>query len=48
VLYTFLLRHLLLDLFNAREDPAKQQRIETGYIIASVLVYTLSYLFHSR
>ena len=48
VLYTFLLRHLVLDLFNAREDPVKQRRIETGYIVASVLGYTAFYLFHRR
>jgi hypothetical protein len=48
VLYTFLLRHLLLDLFGAREDPEKQRRIEGAYVVASVLVYTLVYLFHRR
>jgi hypothetical protein len=46
VLYTFLLRHLWLDLFKAREDPVRQQRFETVYIILSVVAYTLFYLYH--
>jgi hypothetical protein len=44
VLYTFLLRHLVLDVFKAREDPARRQRIEFGYIALSLLFYTLVYL----
>jgi hypothetical protein len=42
----YLIRHLWLDLFNAREDPVRQQRFETGYIIGSVVFYTLVYLLH--
>jgi len=45
VLYTFLLRHLFLDVFNAREDPQRQQRIEMGYIVLSVVVYTAIRVF---
>ena len=44
VLYTFLLRQLVLDLFRAREDPARRQRIEIAYIVVSVLVYTLVWI----
>ena len=44
VLYTFLLRQLVLDLFGAREDAAKRQRVETAYIVVSLLAYTLFYL----
>jgi hypothetical protein len=44
ILYTFLLRHLVLDLFRAREDPVRRRRIETAYIVVSLLVYTLIYL----
>ena len=44
VLYTFLLRHLVLDVFKAREDPEKRQRIELGYIVLSLLFYTIVYL----
>jgi hypothetical protein len=46
VLYTFLIRHLWLDLFKAREDPVRQQRFEIGYIVGSVVIYTLVYLVH--
>jgi len=45
VLYTFLLRHLVLDLFNAREDPEKSRRIQFGYVVFSVIIYTLFYFF---
>ena len=44
VLYTFLLRQLVLDLFRAREDEARRRRVETAYIVVSLLVYTLFYL----
>ena len=44
VLYTFLLRQLVLDLFKAREDAARRQRVETAYIVVSLVVYTLIYL----
>ena len=46
VLYTFLLRHLWLDLFDARNDPVRRQRFETGYVMGSVFFYSLVYLFH--
>jgi len=48
VLYTFLLRHLVLDLFGAREDEARRQRIETGYIVFSLAIYTAFYFFGQR
>ena len=44
VLYTFLLRHLVLEVFNPGEDPAKKRRVEIGYIVVSVLFYTIVYL----
>jgi hypothetical protein len=44
VLYTFLLRHLLLDLFRARGDESRRKFVETGYIVVSVVVYTVVYL----
>jgi len=46
VLYTFLLRHLFLDLYQGRDDPEKKKRLELGYVIGSVVVYTLVYLFN--
>ena len=44
VLYTFLLRQLVLDLFRARENEQRRQRVELAYIVGSLLVYTLIYL----
>lgn len=44
VLYTFLLRQLVLDLFRAREDTARRRRVETVYVVVSLLVYTAIYL----
>ena len=48
VLYTFLLRHLVLDLFGAREDAARRRRIEIGYIVVSLLLYTVIYVAGRR
>lgn len=39
VLYTFLIRHALLDLLGARDDDVKRRRVEFGYIGASLLLY---------
>jgi phosphotransferase system glucose/maltose/N-acetylglucosamine-specific IIC component len=39
VLYTFLIRHALLDLLGARDDDVKRRRVEYGYIGASLLLY---------
>ena len=44
ILYTFLLRQLVLDLFHAREEGPRRRRIETIYVVASLVVYTLVYL----
>ncbi|HNW43669.1 MAG TPA: hypothetical protein PKI19_04140 [Elusimicrobiales bacterium] len=38
VLYTFLLRHALLDLTRSREDGNRKQAVEYAYIAASVAV----------
>ena len=45
VLYTFLLRHMVMDITKAREDPAKKKRVERYYITISVAVYLISYYF---
>jgi len=39
VLYTFLIRHALLDFLGARDDETRRKRVEYGYIGASVLFY---------
>lgn len=44
VLYTFLLRHAVLDLLGAREDEAKRRRVEYGYVGASLGGYALLHL----
>jgi len=42
VLYTFLLRQLLLDLFRARENKQRQRRVETGYVVIAVAICLLT------
>jgi hypothetical protein len=39
VLYTFLIRHALLDVFGAREDDARRRRVDLGYVGGSLLLY---------
>lgn len=39
VLYTFLLRQLVLDVFGARENPTRKRRVEMAYVGLSLLVY---------
>jgi len=43
VLYTFLLRHAVLDLTQSRENPKRKKLIEYCYIALSVAVYATSY-----
>lgn len=39
ILYTFLLRQMLLDLFSAREDTQRRRRVESAYIGGSLVLY---------
>ncbi|HEU0152209.1 MAG TPA: hypothetical protein VFQ84_02560 [Arenimonas sp.] len=39
ILYTFLLRQMLLDLAGARERPGRKRLVETLYVLGSLLVY---------
>ncbi|HVN74848.1 MAG TPA: hypothetical protein VMT19_00925 [Thermoanaerobaculaceae bacterium] len=48
VLYTFLLRHALLDLTGSREDEDRKQKVEYSYIVLSVLVSLLFYYLDHR
>lgn len=41
ILYTFLLRQLVLDLTRSREDPVRKRRVEILYVGVSLLVYGL-------
>jgi hypothetical protein len=43
VLYTFLLRHALLDITGARRDEIVKKRVEYGYVGGSLLFYLASY-----
>jgi hypothetical protein len=39
VLYTFLIRHALLDLLGVRDDEAQRTRVQIGYVGGSLLFY---------
>lgn len=39
ILYTFLLRQLVLDLAGARDKPERRRRVEMAYVGISLLVY---------
>jgi hypothetical protein len=43
VLYTFLIRHAVLDMLGAREDEARRSRVEYAYVGASVGLYLLAH-----
>ena len=47
-LYTFLLRHALLDITGAREDEDKKQTVEHSYIAVSIAVSIASYYLEKR
>jgi hypothetical protein len=47
VLYTFLIRHAVLDLLGARDDDTKQTRVQYAYIGASVAVYLVAHFIES-
>jgi hypothetical protein len=44
VLYTFLIRHAVVDLFGAREDEERRRRVEYGYVAVLVLIFPVTYL----
>lgn len=39
VLYTFLLRQAILDIFNARDDQDKENKVNKYYIAISLIIY---------
>ena len=39
VLYTFLIRHAVLDLLGVRDDEDKRRRVQYGYVGGSLLLY---------
>ena len=46
VLYTFLVRHLVLDLARVGDDTVRKSRVEAGYVGFSLLAYVASWLAH--
>lgn len=44
VLYTFLLRQMVLDVANARDDEVKRNRIDNIYVGGSIAVYSVLHL----
>jgi hypothetical protein len=44
IMYTFLLRHLVLDLFGARFDEVKRSKVEWGYVGVSLAFFGLTHL----
>jgi hypothetical protein len=48
VLYTFLLRHAVVDITNSRDNPVRRRWIENAYIGISVAFYLTSYYLERR
>jgi len=48
VLYTFLLRHAILDITQSREDAQKKKSVEYIYVAVSVAIYVISYNLERR
>jgi hypothetical protein len=44
VLYTFLLRHMVLDATASRDDPGRRRRVESAYVWVSAGAYLLLWL----
>jgi hypothetical protein len=47
VLYTFLIRHAILDLLGAREDETKRTRVQYAYIGGSLALYALAHFLEA-
>ena len=39
ILYTFLLRQILIDVTGSRENPARRRWVDAGYVVASLALY---------
>lgn len=46
VLYTFLLRHAVIDLTQSRDNPESEKRASIVYIAASVIVYVVLFFWN--
>ena len=48
VLYTFLIRHAVLDITQSREHPVKKKWVENAYVAVWVIICIISYLLERR
>jgi len=48
VLYTFLLRHAVIDITRSRENPSRRAFVENCYVALSIAVYLVSYRLETR
>ena len=48
VLYTFLLRHAVMDITQSRDDPDRKKHVESWYIAISVVAYVISFWLERR
>lgn len=46
VLYTFLLRQLVLDLTRSRDNPKRRRLVEAAYIVLTLALYAATWLLH--
>ncbi len=46
VLYTFLLRHAVIDLTRSRDHPESEQRASLAYLALSVVIYVVLFFWH--
>jgi len=44
VLYTFLLRHMVIDITGSRNNPARRRIAEAAYVLVSLALYVTIYL----
>lgn len=48
ILYTFLLRQILIDVLGARDNPNKERAINMAYCIVSAVIYTVFHVLPNR
>jgi hypothetical protein len=48
IIYTFLVRHAVLDIMNARYDESRKKLVEKWYVAVSVAVYVISCFLERR
>lgn len=46
VLYTFLLRQLVLDLTRSRDNPKRRRLVEAAYVVLTLALYAATWLLH--